>query len=71
MRPLPLSFLRKVAELYRDKEEAKCRGESYADKKVLLNRIHGFFITSKEYNGDKEQMYPEVPLQISFYTIAL
>lgn len=71
MRPLPLSFLRKVAELYRDKEEAKRRGEPYADKKVLLNRIHGFFITSKDYNGGKEQMYPEVPLQISFYTIAL
>lgn len=71
MRPLPLSFLRNVAELYGDKEGAKRRGEPYADKKVLLNRIHGFFLTGKDYLDGKEQMYPEVPLQLGFYTIAL
>lgn len=71
VRPLPPSFLRRVMTLYTTKEEAKHRGEPYADKKVLLNRIHGFFLTSKMLFGKRQQMYTNLPLQIGFYTIAL
>ena len=51
MAPLPKSFRDNVIELYITKENLKEEGKPYADKKVLLNRIHGFFITKKEING--------------------
>lgn len=70
MKPLPKSFRDAVIELYNNKEIAKEKGEPYADKKVLLNRIHGFFLTKKEYQGREEQIYTSLPAQIGFYTIA-
>lgn len=73
LRDLPLSFRERVKEMYLTKETLKERKEIYADKKVLLNRIHGFMITSKEDFGKpgKIQMYTNTPAQIGFYTIAL
>lgn len=68
---LPESFKQAVFDIYSTKEEAKHNEQPYADKKVLLNRIHGFFLTSKEYNGKKEPMYPNLPIQIGFFTIAI
>ena len=70
MAPLPKSFRDNVIELYITKENLKEEGKPYADKKVLLNRIHGFFITKKEIDGKECQVYSELPAQISFYTIA-
>lgn len=71
MKQLPPSFLREVMDIYKTKSEAKHRGEPYADKKVLLNRIHGFFLTKKSFGNKEVQMYPNLPVQIGFYTIAL
>ena len=74
LRKLPKCFLDAVLETYQTKENAKRGGVPYADKKVLLNRIHGFFITKKEnlYVKDELQpMYAKVPMQIGFFTIAL
>lgn len=71
MEKLPDSFLAAVLDVYKTKEEAKRCGEPYADKKVLLNRIHGFFLTKKEYMGKPEPMYPNLPMQVGFFTIAL
>lgn len=71
MKQLPRSFLKTVLELYKTKEAAKHNNEPYADKKVLLNRIHGFFLTAKKFNNKKTQMYKSLPVQIGFYTIAL
>lgn len=68
---LPDSFRNIVLNTYKTKEEAKRNKEPYADKKVILNRIHGFFLTGKIYDGRKIAVYPELPVQISFYTIAL
>lgn len=70
MRPLPKEFRDRVIEFYQTKEEAKRRGTPYADKKVLLNRIHGFFLTKKEINTKEVQMYKNMPAQIGFYTVA-
>ena len=70
MKPLPKSFRDVVLELYKTKEEAKEKGEPYADKKVLLNRIHGFFLTKSNVGGVDRQIYTSLPAQIGFYTIA-
>lgn len=70
MKPLPKSFRDVVLELYKTKEEAKKKGEPYADKKVLLNRIHGFFLTKSNVGGVDRQIYASLPAQIGFYTIA-
>ena len=70
MKPLPKSFRDAVIEIYKTKEEAKEKGEPYADKKVLLNRIHGFFLTRQMHNGQEKQIYAFLPAQIGFYTIA-
>ena len=71
MERLPQSFRDIVLETYKVKEMSKRNSVPYEDKKVLLNRIHGFFITSKDYEDGKEQIYSYVPMQIGFYTIAM
>ena len=68
---LPQSFLDTVAEVYNTKEQAKHCGEPYADKKVILNRIHGFFLTKKNIREQIQPMYQSMPIQIGFFTIAL
>ena len=70
MAPLPKSFRDAVIELYNVKEQLKEKGLPYADRKVLLNRIHGFFLTRQMHNGQEKQIYPCLPAQIGFYTIA-
>lgn len=67
---LPQSFRNKVLDLYNEKEELKKQGKPYADKKVILNRIHGLFLTKKDFCGKKEQIYRSLPAQIGFYAIA-
>ena len=73
---LPESFLNSVLETYKTKEEAKRNNEPYADKKVILNRIHGFFIAkktiiNKEGKYEKVPLYKHTPIQISFFVIAM
>lgn len=70
MAPLPKSFRDNVIELYTTKEKLKEEGKPYADKKVLLNRIHGFFLTKKSLENKFYQVYSSLPTQIGFYTIA-
>lgn len=71
LKELPQSFLDTVFEMYNTKEEAKRNNEPYADKKVILNRIHGFFLTKKTINKEVQPMYKNLPIQIGFFTIAL
>ena len=61
MKPLPKSFRDAVIEIYNNKERAKEKGEPYADKKVLLNRIHGFFLTKHNIDGVDRQIYTSLP----------
>lgn len=73
---LPDSFLNNVIDTYRTKEEAKRNNEPYADKKVILNRIHGFFLSrktgvNKRGETDIVPIYQNTPVQISFFVIAM